>query len=92
MRVRETPSPLVDRILTGHEHRRLDRCWRPRGTGDWLLIYTLAGQARLILPGGDRLVGSGETILYRPGAPHDYVSPQAWWIVWAHFHARPEWH
>jgi AraC family transcriptional regulator of arabinose operon len=89
---RETPSPIVDRILTGHEHRRIDRCVRRRGTGDWLLIHTLGGEAHFAVPGGDRPVAAGETILYRPGAPQDYLSPRAWSLVWAHFHARPEWH
>jgi AraC family transcriptional regulator, arabinose operon regulatory protein len=88
-----TPSPKINRILTGHERRALDRCWRPAGTREWLLIHTLSGRARIALPGGERLVGAGETILYRPGAPQDFGGDgdAPWEIVWAQFEPLPHW-
>ncbi len=91
---RPSPAPQIDRILTGHEHRRRDRCWRPDGTEDWLLIHTRSGQARIALPDGDRLVGPGEAIIYRPGAPQDFGSDGSaapWELVWAHFEPFPHW-
>lgn len=89
-----TPSPTVDRILTGHERRRLERCWRPAGTEPWLLIHTRAGRARIVYPGGELEVGPGETLLYGPRAPQDFggVDPERpWEIVWAHFEPLPHW-
>jgi AraC family transcriptional regulator, arabinose operon regulatory protein len=88
-----TPSPKIDRILTGHERRALDRCWRPAGTCEWLLIHTLSGRARIVVSGCERLVGAGETILYRPGAPQDFGGEgnAPWEIVWAQFEPLPHW-
>jgi len=89
-----TPSPAVDRILTGHERRQLDRCWRPAGTDDWLLIHTRSGAARFVLPDDELLVGAGETVLYRPGAHQDFGGGShtaPWELVWAHFEPLPHW-
>jgi len=89
-----TPSPIVDRILTGHERRQLERCWRPAGTEPWLLIHTRAGRARIVHPSGELEVGPGETLLYGPGVPQDFggIEPGLpWEIVWAHFEPLPHW-
>lgn len=89
-----SPSPGVDRILTGQERRALERCWRPAGTPEWLLVHTRSGRARIAYRDGERLVGPGETILYRPGAPQDFggvETGQPWAIVWAQFEPRPHW-
>lgn len=89
-----TPAPTVDRILTGHERRQLNRCWRPAGTNDWLLIHTRSGGARFLLPDAELLVGAGETVLYGPGAPQDFGGGSRavpWELVWAHFEALPHW-
>lgn len=64
-----TPPPRYTGILTGREQRQADRCLRPEGTDDWLLIHTLAGGAHVALPDGRRLLGKGETVLFRPRAP-----------------------
>jgi len=91
---RPSPAPQVDRILTGYEHGRRDRCWRPEGTQDWLLIHTRSGRARITLPDGDLLVGPRESILYRPRAPQDFGSAGSaapWEFVWAHFEPLPHW-
>ena len=90
-----TPQPpSYDHLLTGHERRRQDRCWRPRGTEDWLLIHTLSGSVRLALPDRELLLGSGDTVLYQPGATQDFggdASSAFWEVVWAHFVPRPDW-
>ncbi len=87
------PPPYVH-VLTGHEHRRPDRCWRPRGTDDWLLMHTLSGSVRVALPGRELLLESGDTLLYKPGTPQDFggdASSASWEVVWAHFVPRPDW-
>jgi AraC family transcriptional regulator of arabinose operon len=56
------------------------------------VIHTLAGHARFGLPDRERIVGAGETILYRPGSPQDYDAPQPWHVVWAFFQPRHPWH
>ena len=87
-----TPSPAIDRILTGHERRQLDRCWRPVGTDEWLLIHTRSGRAGFVLPDGEVEVGAGEKILYRPSAPQDFggtPGDTSWEIVWAQFEPLP---
>jgi AraC family transcriptional regulator, arabinose operon regulatory protein len=69
--------------------------WRPRGSGDWLLIYTQAGAGNIVLPSGrSRVLGEGEALLYSPEAPQDYATAgQAghWRLLWAHFRPRPSW-
>ncbi len=93
MRTPTPPPPLYDRILTGHERRQHDRCWRPGGTDDWLLLHTLSGAALIGLPDGDVLLGPGDTVLYLPGAPQDFGGDAAstWEVVWAHFVPPPDW-
>jgi AraC family transcriptional regulator, arabinose operon regulatory protein len=89
-----TPAPHVDRILTGHEERPHVACWRPGGTSDWLLLYTLAGGARISTAGEDVIVGPSDTVVYRPGTPQDFGTegaPSPWRLVWAHFDPLPHW-
>ncbi len=90
-----SPAPRYDHVLTGHERRRRDRCWRPEGSGDWLLVHTLAGRAHVGLRERRLVLGKGDTILYRPGAAQDFgsdASAGAWELAWAHFVALPRWH
>ena len=94
MRTPTSQPPPYIHLLTGHEQRRQDRCWRPGGTHDWLLMHTLSGSVRITLPDREVLLGSGDTVLYQPGAPQDFGgdAPSAFWeVVWAHFVPRPDW-
>lgn len=89
-----TPAPRVDRILTGHERREHDRCWRPAGTEDWLLVHTLSGRAHVTIADEQVPSGPGATVLYRPGAAQDFAGDAAagpWELCWAHFHPPPNW-
>lgn len=68
--------------------------WRPHGSGDWLLIYTVAGAGRFASPGGACETRAGDAVLYAPGEGHDYrTSPDArtWRLLWAHFSPKPHW-
>lgn len=94
MRVTTPAPPPYDRILTGHERRQQDRCWRPHGTDDWLLMHTLSGRVRIVVSDRELLLESGDAVLYRPGAPQDFggdASTASWEVVWAHFVPPPEW-
>jgi AraC family transcriptional regulator of arabinose operon len=94
MRTPTPPPPLYDHILTGHERRMQDRCWRPQGTEDWLLMHTLSGRVRVLLPERELVLGPGDTVLYQPGAAQDFggdASSLFWEVVWAHFVPPPDW-
>ena len=68
--------------------------YRTNGTGDWLLIYTLAGSGLYRFAGGEFHSHPHDISLFRPGAFHDYqIAPGAkkWDLHYAHFLPRPEW-
>jgi AraC family transcriptional regulator of arabinose operon len=69
--------------------------WRPRGGGDWLMIYTVAGEGIIGTPAGEPLrARAGECVLWAPGEPQDYASSpetDTWTLLWAHFIAKPDW-
>lgn len=68
--------------------------WRPHGSGDWLMIYTVAGSGAIGLPDGTYRTRPGDLLLYEPGALQDYrTDPQAgrWRLRWAHFRPRAGW-
>lgn len=87
---RVTPYRPTSTIVTGH-FRSGPRYvnWRPAGTGDWLLIYTLSGRGRF---GGETLTRSGDVVLLPPHTPHDYrTDGPRWELLWTHFTPRREW-
>lgn len=91
----ETPYPKDLDLLTGHETRRGNACWRPRGTPVPLLIHTRSGQALVRCHDApDQLVGPGDTVLWRAGATQDFECPrhgEPWNLVWVHFRPRRHW-
>ncbi|WP_394771125.1 helix-turn-helix domain-containing protein [Lacisediminihabitans sp.] len=91
----ESTAPVFDRLVGGHFTEGQEyAAWRPRGTGDYLLVHTIAGAGLFGAPGGDLLVEAGDAVLLRPGLPHDYrTAPgaDAWEFDFAHFHPRAEW-
>ena len=91
----ETPHQTVTHLTTGHfREGRGYAAWRPRGTADWLLIYTLDGRGRFGHENGEILAEAGHLVLLRPGTRHDYgVEPtrERWELLWVHFQPRPEW-
>ncbi|MBC8010945.1 MAG: AraC family ligand binding domain-containing protein, partial [Burkholderiales bacterium] len=68
--------------------------WRPRGSGDWLLIVTRAGAGRVRLKDRELRLDAGDAVLYAPGAVQDYATDAEtgrWHLRWAHFRPRPHW-
>jgi AraC family transcriptional regulator of arabinose operon len=98
----ETRHPQVNQITAGYFRQRKGYyAWRPKGTTDWLLIYTIGGRGRIgyATDGAartDELIAEpGDAVILQPGTMHDYgVEPtrQRWELLWAHFHPRPAWH
>ncbi|MES2462815.1 MAG: helix-turn-helix domain-containing protein [Armatimonadota bacterium] len=91
-----TPKPTVAPIVTGHFREGPGyTTWRPRGTTDWLVIFTTGGQGRFGTTDGKHLSATaGDITLLRPQTLHDYGTAyrsDLWEILWAHFLPRPHW-
>lgn len=91
-----TPHRPVNPLFTGHFRTSSGyEAYRPKGTNDYLLIYTLAGLGRCrAADGGEHRLEPHDLVLYAPGAYQDYGVEQTlarWELLWAHFHPRAEW-
>ncbi len=67
---------------------------RPRGTSDWLMIYTKNGSGYCVAGGQTLSLQAGDLVLIEPGHPHRYGVPGKggfWDLFWVHFIARAEW-
>ena len=71
---------------------------RSKGTRDWLITFTRAGQGRYRTAANTNAPAfnchAGDVIILEPGAYHDYgtATPNAPWdFYWAHFSPRPHW-
>jgi AraC family transcriptional regulator of arabinose operon len=95
-RHRETSHKAVG-FLNGNEfHSESEyRTWRPRGTLDWLLIFTVGGTGRAVAPDGAELrLEIGTALLFAPETQQCYhTAPGAtcWHLLWFHFQPRPHW-
>ena len=68
----ETPHRSVESVMASEFDRRSDYTnWRPQGSGDWLLLYTLAGAGNIVLEGKSRRLETGEAVLFSPHAAQD---------------------
>jgi AraC family transcriptional regulator of arabinose operon len=90
----DTSIPPPDILITGHfkEHPGY-AVYRVRGSGNWLITWTLAGQGIYRQPGVEITTQPGDLVLLQPGALHDYSVPPdgSWEFLWAHFQPRPTW-
>jgi AraC family transcriptional regulator of arabinose operon len=91
----ETPHRPVETIMASEFDQGLGYTnWRPRGSGDWLLIYAAEGAGCVTLAGAPRKLAAGEAVLFSPGAAQDYRTDDTagrWRLLWAHFAPRPNW-
>ena len=91
----ETPYVSNSELYAGEFHRnRSYTNWRPKGTRDWLLIYTAEGAGRLTTASSEGPTRPGEVTLYAPGELQDYkTDPGAgrWHLLWTHFLPKPSW-
>jgi AraC family transcriptional regulator, arabinose operon regulatory protein len=90
-----TPYEVNSDLFAGDFNRnRAYTNWRPRGTPDWLLIYTVQGAGYLTTATKEGPTRPGEATLYAPGELHDYkTDPQTgrWHLLWVHFIPKPAW-
>lgn len=91
-----TPHAPVDLLITGLFTQGTDYyAWRPAGTDDYLLIYTIAGLGRFgTADGREHVVGPHELVLLTPGTFQDYSvesTLQRWTLLWCHFRIRADW-
>jgi AraC family transcriptional regulator of arabinose operon len=92
-----TPAPPPSPIILGTQQQtpaaRLPG-WRPNGTRDWLLIYTVSGKGQIRARGESRLVRAGDVLLIAPNTPQEYGladGSAGWSNVWAHFRPPIHW-
>ncbi len=92
---RQTPHKPYANLMTGFFHQTSGyTTWRPHGTDDWLLIYTVGGKGRFGYGAGEILAEPGDWVLLKPGTMHDYgveASIKKWDLLWAHFLPREHW-
>ena len=91
----ETPHRPVEAIMASEFDQGAGYTnWRPHGSDDWLLIYTMSGAGCITFGGIARVLGPGEAVLFSPGAAQDYRTEEKagrWRLLWAHFKPRPNW-
>jgi AraC family transcriptional regulator of arabinose operon len=89
------PRHPVTELTCGEFHRGFSYTnYRPRGSGDWLLIYTEAGAGRFVSASGSRDSAAGDAVLYAPEDLQDYSTPKGmgkWRLLWVHFIPKPHW-
>lgn len=89
--VRSVVAPIADEFDQGGSYGTQ----RPRGSNDWLLIYTVEGAGLIARPGlPGWTLSAGQVVLLAPGAFQDYrTDPQVgrWRLLWTHFHPRAHW-
>jgi AraC family transcriptional regulator, arabinose operon regulatory protein len=81
---------LADAYVRGPDYTN----WRPKGSGDWLLILTVDGAGRIQVGAREHRLGRGQAVLFAPGAEQDYATEPAagrWELAWAHFQPRAHW-
>jgi len=90
-----TPAPPPGMLVTGHFHSGPRyRTFREHGSGDWLLVHTVAGHGRFTHAQGEHVTRPGDLVLVRPRVQHDYATARGqrrWELLWAHFLPRPHW-
>lgn len=91
----ETPYRVASELHAGEFERGISYTnWRPRGTEDYLLIYTAGGGGLITTAKVAAATMPGEAILYAPGQMQDYRTDPAtgrWHLAWAHFLPKPSW-
>lgn len=90
-----TPNSRTGPISPGYFHQGLQySTWRPKGSGDWLLIFTVGGAGKILHQSGALSTAIGDALLYEPGTRQDYRTDPgngAWALHWAHFLPRAHW-
>lgn len=66
--------------------------YRPSGSIDWLLLYTLSGEGSIRVKGEQFICREGDVAILQPGLPHEYKTHgESWDFWWTHFIPDPKW-
>ncbi|MCZ8515726.1 helix-turn-helix domain-containing protein [Paenibacillus filicis] len=92
----EDAAPPPGLLICDHFRRKSDyRVFRPNGTRDWLLAYTLSGEGRFRTAGdaAEHICRAGDFRLLKPGTMHDYATGDGgeWEFLWTHFVPPASW-
>lgn len=91
---RETPAPPAGPLHAGYmDTHGIIHGWRPKGTKDWLLVYTELGKCLVRYARGEFQAGPGDIFLFRPGTPQDYGQHDRngrWKQAWVHWIPRTQ--
>ncbi|MDQ1910727.1 helix-turn-helix domain-containing protein [Paenibacillus sp. GD4] len=90
----ESKSPPPGILVSGHFTEPFGYATnRSKGTRDWLITFTLAGEGEYRMGSDAYRCGEGDVVLLSPGTPHHYLTPEGetWEFVWAHFVPEPGW-
>lgn len=90
-----TPHQTVQALVTGHFREKEGYAvYRPTGTGDWLMVYTIRGRGRFGYGTGELIAEPADLVILRPGTLHDYgveSTLKRWEMLWSHFQPRSAW-
>lgn len=83
-------------VLVADHYRVSDDyvCYRPEGTKDWLIMYTLSGKGTVQTEAEGALhCSTGTVTLIPPGTMQYYFTNEGevWEKIWAHYSPRPSW-
>ncbi|WP_342565665.1 helix-turn-helix domain-containing protein [Paenibacillus sp. FSL R7-0345] len=82
-------------LVSGHYRKGHGyTCYRPEGTRDWLIMYTISGKGLINNGAGDYLECTERTItIVSPGTLQDFFTAEGyvWEKLWAHFLPRFTW-
>jgi AraC family transcriptional regulator of arabinose operon len=90
------PSPLHGSIIGDLQYQGIGqtRAFRPHGTRDWLMVFTLSGFGYVQVDGRETVMQRGSLLAIAPGTVHDYGhldDEGDWCDIWVHFHPRTHW-
>lgn len=69
------------------------KCFRPAGTKDWLIMFTISGKGNLVNGNALKECSASYITIIPPGTPHHYYTApgHTWEKMWAHFLPRSSW-
>jgi AraC family transcriptional regulator of arabinose operon len=91
----ETATPAFGVLLADHFCESYGfQGHRSKGTKDWLMIYTIAGEGSFRVNQEVQICKKNDIAILAPGIPHHYATNEEadWDILWVHFLPLPEWH
>lgn len=89
-----TPLPVAGVLSAEYYKVNSDyACYRPKGSRDWLIIFTLSGHGIIRNIDQEFSCKSGNISIFSAHIPHMYYTAEhsEWEMLWCHFNPKPEW-